>query len=218
MASLSPADRRARLLSTHDVDLVVDVGANAGQYASSLRAAGYERRIASFEPLSQPYRRLAAASAEDAAWASWQLALGARSGIAPINVAQDTRNSSLLAVGEHHLRAVPDSRALGVETVGVERLDVLWPRIADGARSPYLKLDTQGYELEVLNGARAVLGAIVLVEAELSLLPTYDGGPLFADVVAFLAEHGFVPIAFEGVLDDVETGEMLQADAIFRSS
>ena len=50
------------------------------------------------------------------------------------------------------------------------------------------------------------------------MLPTYDGGPLFADVVAFLAEHGFVPIAFEGVLDDVETGEMLQADAIFRSS
>lgn len=218
MASLSPADRRARLLSTYDVDLVVDVGANAGQYASSLRAAGYERRIASFEPLSEPYRRLAAASAEDAAWDSWQLALGARSGIAPINVAQDTRNSSLLAVGEHHLRAVPDSRALGVETVGVERLDVLWPRIADGARSPYLKLDTQGYELEVLHGASAVLGAIVLVEAELSLLPTYEAGPLFGDVVAFLAEHGFVPIAFEGVLDDVETGEMLQADAIFRSS
>jgi FkbM family methyltransferase len=168
--------------------------------------------------LSEPYRRLSAASAEDAAWDSWQLALGARSGIAPINVAQDTRNSSLLAVGEHHLRAVPDSRALGVETVGVERLDVLWPRIADGARSPYLKLDTQGYELEVLHGASAVLGAIVLVEAELSLLPTYEAGPLFGDVVAFLAEHGFVPIAFEGVLDDVETGEMLQADAIFRSS
>jgi hypothetical protein len=58
----------------------------------------------------------------------------------------------------------------------------------------------------------------VLVEAELSLLPTYEAGPLFGDVVAFLAEHGFVPIAFEGVLDDVETGEMLQADAIFRSS
>jgi len=107
VASLSPADRRARLLCTHDIDLVVDVGANAGQYASSLRAVGYERRIASFEPLSEPYRGLAAASAEDAAWDSWQLALGARTGIAAINIAEDTRNSSVLAVGEHHLRAVP---------------------------------------------------------------------------------------------------------------
>jgi hypothetical protein len=85
-------------------------------------------------------------------------------------------------------------------------------------RRPYLKIDTQGYELEVLRGATTVLGAVVLVEAELSLLPTYEAGPLFEDVVAFLAEHRFSPIAFEGVLDDERTGEMLQVDAIFRST
>jgi hypothetical protein len=56
----------------------------------------------------------------------------------------------------------------------------------------------------------------LFVEVELSLLPVYDSAPLFADVLPFLTGHGFAPIAFEGVLDDVDTGEMLQADAIFR--
>jgi len=218
VAPLSPADRRARLLRTHEIDLVVDVGANAGQYASALRAAGYDGRIVSFEPLAEPCRALADAASRDARWHSWQLALGARSGIARVNVSEDTRNSSVLAVGERHLRAVPDSRPLGFESVRIDRLDVVWPDVARGARRPYLKIDTQGYELEVLHGARAVLDAFVLVEAELSLLPTYDSGPLFEAVVEFLAEHGFAPIVFEGVLDDPETGEMLQADAIFRST
>jgi hypothetical protein len=81
-----------------------------------------------------------------------------------------------------------------------------------------LKVDTQGYELGVLRGAARALDDVVLVEAELSLLPTYEAGPMFEDVVAFLAEHRFSPIAFEGVLDDLATGEMLQVDAIFRST
>jgi hypothetical protein len=146
------------------------------------------------------------------------LALGARRALAGVHVAEDSRNSSLLAVAPRHLRAVPDSRTIARETTEMERLDDVWPRVVGGARRPYLKIDTQGYELEVLRGATAALDAIAMVEAELSLVSTYDGGPLFADVVAFLAADGFSPIAFEGVLDDPETGEMLQADAIFRAA
>lgn len=211
----APAERRARLLGAYDVDLVVDVGANVGQYAAALRAAGYEGRVTSFEPLAAPYAVLADAAAGDRAWEAWRLALGARRGAARANVAEDPRNSSVLKVGERHLRAVPDSRTVAVENVRMERLDDLWPHLTAGARHPYLKIDTQGYELEVLRGAGSALDDVVLVEAELSLLPTYDAGPLFGDVVPFLAGRGFAPVAFEGVLDDLATGEMLQADAIF---
>jgi FkbM family methyltransferase len=210
-----PAERRARLLTTHQVDLVIDVGANSGQYATALRQAGYRGRIVSFEPLREPYACLAAAAAEDETWDCWQLALGRGQGVAHVNVSEDTRNSSLLPVGERHLRAVPDSRTLDVETVSMGRLDTMWPEIARDARRPYLKIDTQGYELEVLHGTERALGAISLVEAELSLIPVYDAGPLFDDVVRFLDKHDFAPIAFEGVLDDPETGEMLQTDCIF---
>ena len=121
----------------------------------------------------------------------------------------------MLSVGERHLRSVPDSRMVAVESVRVNRLDDVWPHVAADARRPYVKIDTQGYELEVLRGGTRALGGIVLVETELSLLPTYDSGPLFGDVLRFLGEHGFSPISFEGVLDDSQTGEMLQVDAIF---
>jgi FkbM family methyltransferase len=214
----APAARRARLMAARDVDLVIDVGANRGQYAAALRAAGYRGRIASFEPLAEPYGALAGAAAGDARWDTWGLALGARRAVAGLHVTEDSRNSSLLAVGPRHLRAVPDSRAVARETTEMERLDDVWPRVVGDARRPYLKVDTQGYELEVLRGATATLDAIAFVEAELSLVSTYDGGPLFAEVVGFLAGHGFEPIAFEGVLDDPDTGEMLQADAIFRAA
>ena len=211
----APAERRARLLAAYDVDLVVDVGANSGQYASALRAAGYAGRIASFEPLTEPYRALADAAARDPGWDAWLVALGARAGVANVDVAEDSRNSSVLSVGERHLRSVPDSRMVAVESVRVTRLDDVWPHVAADARRPYVKIDTQGYELEVLRGGTRALGGIVLVETELSLLPTYDSGPLFGDVLRFLGEHGFSPISFEGVLDDSQTGEMLQVDAIF---
>lgn len=214
--SCGPAERRARLLSTYTVDLVIDVGANAGQYAASLREAGYPGRIVSFEPLSEPYGQLTSACGNDAAWECRHLALGQRRGIARLNVCEDTRSSSLFAVGERHLRAVPDSRIVGAETVSTDRLDAIWREVTQGARRPYLKSDTQGYELEVLLGTTEVLDAVSLVEVEVSLLTVYDAGPLFGDVVHFLTQRGFAPIAFEGVLDDPETGEMLQADAIFR--
>jgi FkbM family methyltransferase len=212
----SPAERRARLLISYELDLVIDVGANAGQYAAALRAAGYRGRIVSFEPLSEPYRRLAAASDEDAAWDCQRLALGCQPGTARMNVSEDTRNSSLFTVGDPHLRAVPDSRTVRVESAPIDRLDGIWAQVARAARRPYLKIDVQGYELEVLHGATAVLDAISFVEVELSLVAVYDAGPLFQEVVRFLHGHDFAPIAFEGVLDDVETGEMLQADGIFR--
>jgi FkbM family methyltransferase len=211
----APAERRARLMAAYGVDLVVDVGANVGQYASDVRAAGYGGRIVSFEPLGGPYLELAASAAGDARWEARRIALGRAARDARMNVARDSRNSSVLTVGERHLRAVPDSRPVAVECVRVERLDALWPAVHDGARRPYLKMDTQGYELEVLLGAERALSDVAVVEAEVSLLPVYGATASFASVRGLLERRGFAPIAFEGVLDDPDTGEMLQADVIF---
>jgi FkbM family methyltransferase len=204
------------MMAAHGVDLVIDVGANRGQYASGLRAAGYHGRIVSFEPLREPYRQLAAASVADAGWDCQRLALGLRHGTATINVSEDSRNSSIFCVGDRHMRAVPDSRPIGLERVPVDRLDRVWSAIARDAQRPYRKMDTQGSELDVLRGTIGVLDAISLIEVELSLLAVYDLAPVFHDVYGLLAQHGFAPIAFEGVLDDSDTGEMLQADGIFR--
>jgi FkbM family methyltransferase len=212
----APAERRARLLSAYGVDLVVDVGANRGQYATDLRAAGYGGRMVSFEPLDQPFLELAANAAGDARWEARRLALGRAASGAQMNVAEDSRNSSIVQVADRHLRAVPDSRTVAVESVRVERLDAIWHGVLGDARRAHLKMDTQGYELEVLCGATRALRDVVLVEAEVSLLTVYGATASFAAVTGLLARRGFQPIAFEGVLDDPDTGEMLQADAIFR--
>lgn len=203
-------------MAAYAIDLVVDVGANRGQYAADLRAAGYDERIVSFEPLDEPYRRLAEASADDAAWEVRRLALGRAPAIAEMHVSEDTRNSSLLVVGERHVRAVPHSRTVGLQRVEIARLDAIWSQLIASSRRAYLKMDTQGYELEVLRGATAALRSVVLLEAEVSLVPVYGPAASFEPVTAFLSNHGFAPIAFEGVLDDADTGEMLQADVIFR--
>jgi FkbM family methyltransferase len=183
--AFSPPERRVRLLDEYRVDLVIDVGANSGQYAAGLRAAGYHGRIVSFEPLCEPYRRLAASCAHDRAWACRRLALGSTRDTLRMNVSEDSRNSSVFTVGDRHLRAVPDSRTIAVERVEMHRLDAIWSDVVGEAHRPYL-------------------------------IAVYNTGPLFRDVVGFLGEHKFEPIAFEGVLDDHETGEMLQADGIFR--
>jgi FkbM family methyltransferase len=200
----------------YGVDLVIDVGANSGQYATGFRAAGYHGRIVSFEPLPEPYRRLAASCADDGAWGCRRLALGSKRDTLRMNVSEDSRNSSVFTVGDRHLRAVPDSRTIAIERVEMHRLDAIRSDVVGEAHRPYLKIDTQGYELEALRGTVGVLDAVLLIEVELSLIAVYNTGPLFRDVVGFLGAHKFEPIAFEGVLDDHETGEMLQADGIFR--
>jgi hypothetical protein len=60
------------------------------------------------------------------------------------------------------------------------------------------------------------LPGVRLSPAERRACLMYDSAPVFRHVYGALAQHGFAPIAFEGVLDDAETGEMLQADGIFR--
>lgn len=211
----APGDRRARLMAGAGTDLVVDVGANTGQYARRLREAGYAGRIVSFEPGRAAFEALQRVAAGDAEWACRNQALGRHFATATLHLSADDRNSSVLLVNDHHVRVVPDSRLVDDEQVSVEPLDAVWPTFTVGARCPYLKIDVQGYELEVLLGARNALAECGHVEVELSLAPLYEPGPLLPDILGFLIGQGFQPIAFEGVLDDVETGAMLQVDGVF---
>jgi FkbM family methyltransferase len=185
-ARTDEALRRARLLADARIATVLDVGANVGTYGRELRAHGYGGRIVSFEPLSGAYAKLRAAAASDPRWETQQLALGEEDGSAELNVSTEDVWSSMLPRDD---RATTENLAyVGTETVRTARLDSL--DVLDGAPT-WLKLDVQGFELQVLRGAAGSLGPVAGVECEMSLEPFYEGQPSVRELVDALDDLGF---------------------------
>jgi FkbM family methyltransferase len=197
-----------------DIDLIVDVGANAGQYAQRRRKEGYVGAIVSFEPLRAAFTELRDAASRDPRWSAHNLALGDAAGPRVINVAANSYSSSFLQVLPAHMDAAPAAAFCGREEVEMQMLDALphaW--FAPGAR--LLKIDAQGFEATVLHGARQFLDAVALVELELSILPIYEGQELAHEMLALMRERGFCPVALEASYSHPVTGEIQCVDAIF---
>jgi FkbM family methyltransferase len=207
--------RRLKVLEDAGATVVLDVGANAGQYAGALRAEGFAGRIVSIEPLADAFARLSERAAGDPLWECRRLALGDADGEARINRAADPTCSSLLPLRERHARADPAWAVVGREPVVVRRLDTVGAELLSSADRPYLKLDVQGFELAVLQGAAATLARVQAVEAELSLDWIYDRQPLLPEVAAFLYDGGFRMVWMERILNDPVTDHLVQVDAIF---
>lgn len=213
----SEAARMQRLLSYHNIDLVLDVGANVGQYAKSLRELGYSNRIVSFEPLSTAYSQLKAASSKDPLWeVAPQTAIGNETGEITINIAGNSQSSSVLPMLDAHVKSAPESAYCGSETVKLNRLDVLAKDyISSGTKSVFLKIDVQGFEKQVIEGAREILPFIKGIELELSLVPLYEEQVLFQEMLDIMEELGY---GLQGILpgfSDEESGRMLQVNGIF---
>jgi FkbM family methyltransferase len=212
---LGASGKPGELIALQDVDMVLDVGAAIGLYGQWIREAGYEGPICSFEPLSAPFAQLQRTAADDPLWQCRKMALGPEPGTAEINVAGNSDSSSLLPMMERHEQAAPNSVYIGTETVEVSTLDVIWDEVVGDARRPFLKLDVQGYELETLKGGSESLHRLFGIQAELSLVPLYEGAPLWLELIQFMADHGFRIVGLEPGYADPRTGEMLQADGIF---
>lgn len=212
-ASTSITAARARLLRRHEIDLVVDVGANAGWYGAEVRASGYRGRIVSFEPVATTFAELLARAAGDRAWEVRHAALGSKDGKTSINVAANSWSSSLLPMAPIHLRAAPSSAYVAHEEVEVARLDTL--RVVGPQDTALLKIDVQGSELEVLAGAEEALRQVRVLECELQLVPLYEGAPLVAEVVGWLDRRGFDAAWLGTTFVEPEAGDQLALDGLF---
>ena len=204
------------LLRHHGVDLVVDVGANAGQHGLMLRHAGYRGRIVSFEPLPDAWEDCSRHASKDPLWAmAPRTAVGATEGVVDLHVASNSVSSSILPMGDAHRAAAPASAYVGRATVPLSRLDVAARDFVEQAQHPFLKIDTQGYELEVLKGASGILDRFVGVQLEMSLTPLYEGSASLAELLHIMTGHGFEPHAILPGFTDMSSGRMLQADGLF---
>ena len=184
--------RMQQLLDYDKIDLVLDVGANVGQYAKSLRDLGYSGRIVSFEPLSSAYSQLKTASKKDLLWEiAPQTAIGNQEGEIIINIAGNSQSSSALPMLDAHVQSAPESAYSGSETVKLSRLDTLAKDyIKSETKSIFLKIDVQGLEKQVLEGATAILPLVKGIKLELSLVPLYEGQVLFQEMIDIVEKLG----------------------------
>jgi len=211
------------LLERLKVSCVLDVGANLGQFRERItRRSGWRGPVVSFEPIRRYFEALKAAGAGRPDWRAVQAALGAANEERTITLFDSPGLASLRTPKLEAMRDLlprQEVRVIDHERIRVQRLaDVLDEATAGlDARRLFLKIDTQGYELEVLEGAGAVLERVVAIQAELSLLPIYDGMPGFTEVIERAKRLGFEPTGLYPVTRD-PLARLIEVDCVFVSS
>lgn len=205
--STNAAYQRALLLKHHRIDVVIDIGANVGEYALALREYGYTGDIVSFEPASEAFGSLFKVTLSDPAWSAVQLAITEADGNATLNVTSDNVWTSLL---DPH--AIPVD-VVGRETIQTARLDSVVDMIPPGRA--LLKIDAQGSELRILEGAHAALDRAVMVELEFMLADFYTGQASPRELVDFMYDRGFRFVGVENGWIENDTGEMTYCNCLF---
>jgi FkbM family methyltransferase len=205
----------ATLLDLYGINCVLDVGANRGQFALLLRDAGYRGHVASFEPVPEAFAELQRAAASDPAWTAYPWALGREEGRLSMNVVADTL-SSLLPATTFGARRHPRLRKPAAVDVPVVRLDAILDEVLAPVADPrpYLKLDTQGYDLEVFAGLGERVADFVGMQSEVALLQIYEGMPRMPEALAAYETAGFEITALYPVSRDMHTGRVLEFDCV----
>ena len=206
---------RFKILKHLAIDLVLDVGANQGQYGKSLRRGGYRGNIISFEPLNSAFSQLKLCSKSDSLWQINNYALGNDNTNSIINISANSYSSSILAMTNAHTNLSKESAFVGEQNIVVKTLDSVFKNIVESDNNIFLKIDTQGYEKKVILGALNSLEKIVGIQIEVSMIELYKEEDLFIDMINFLDSKGFKTISIESGFFDQKTGFLLQSDLIF---
>lgn len=193
---------------------VLDIGANAGQFAMRARKIFPDAFIYSFEPIPEVFKRLARLRERDARFEAINQGLGAESGEVDFEENKFTGSSSMRGITKAGLEAFPFTSQTQKIRIAMHTLDS-WSAGKDLQTPMIVKMDVQGFEDQVILGGERTIRSCQAVISEVSFVPLYEGQPLFEQIHKQMSELGF---RFAGMIDnanDPRTGEILQADAIF---
>ena len=207
--------RRMMLIEHFEINKILDVGANQGQYASSIRKFGFQGEIISFEPMKEAFSLLQELARQDPGLTAVNYALGDTEAKTTINVAGNSISSSILEMLPAHIDAAPHSTYIDKEEITIKTLDSVFFDYCRPEDNIFLKMDTQGFEKNVLDGATETLEYIKGIQVEMSLVPLYRGGILFDEMKAYLKGKGFDLYSLENGFWHVGSGRLLCVDGIF---
>jgi FkbM family methyltransferase len=207
--------RRIQLLNYHKINKILDVGANKGQYVETMRDLGYKGKIVSYEPLTSAFQSLERNSKNDKLWQIHNIGIGSQNEKVKINISKNSFSSSILNILDSHVNAYPDSAYIDKEEITIKTLDSIFQDFYEPNDRILLKIDTQGYEKQVLLGAEESLKHILGVQLEMAITPLYQDESLYTDIIEHLQERGFSLHSVEPGSSDSKSGRMLQMEGIF---
>jgi FkbM family methyltransferase len=203
----------ARRLILNKCDFVVDIGANKGQWIAEVRSHGYTGKAVCIEPLKQNYNKLVAGNFHNTV--AINCAVGNKNGYIDINEASNGGlSSSILELDDYHINAARDIKYTGKERVKISKLSKILE--ANRHQTIYVKIDTQGYEFEVLKSiSKNNFKDIYAIEIETNLVSTYKNVTLIEDIIKYLRNRGYKPLRIENGFGMPNFGQQLQVDIIF---
>lgn len=209
-----------RLLRTLKINCVIDVGAHVGEFYDVVRATGYAGRIVSFEPVPESFSALQQRASKDSRWRGFNCALGEQRGVVPINLPSSSGFASFLTPNNELMAQFPHAGWIGRQLdVSVQTLDDFLPKLLDGLDNPrlYLKMDTQGWDCRVLEGAHATLAHVLAFQSEISAIPIYEGMTDLAESIKFYQQLGFVVVDLFPVSYDMGDLRVIEYDCVMIS-
>lgn len=207
--------RRLKIMKSHNIDTLFDIGANSGQYALEMRNFGYKGKIISFEPLKDAFHILQKSSFNDPNWIVNNYALGERNYKSFINVSSNSTSSSIKSMLPRSVESAPKSKYINQQEIEIKTLDSISNSFCDLKNNIMVKIDTQGFEKNVLEGGEKFFQISKIIQLEMSLVTLYDNQMLFVEMINYVNNLGFELYSLENGFADNDNGQLLQVDGIF---
>lgn len=203
-------------LKAHNIDTIIDIGANNGQTRDTLRTNGFTGNIYSIEPVPALQDVLKSKAAKDSNWHILPpLAIGDKNGTCELNISAASDMSSVMTASGALMKALPDTKIVETVTVPMKTLDTLYAELNLSDKNTFIKIDAQGYEMNILRAATETLKNAKGLQIEMSLFPLYEGEILFDEIIAFMKQAGFTPHMLVETNFSRRLNRQLQIDGIF---
>ena len=208
--------RRRKLLDFYKINTILDVGANSGQYGEqTIKDLAFKGKLISFEPVKKTFDKLSEKANSYSNWTVYNYGFGNKNEELSINLSENTYSSSLMNILPTHVKSAPESKVVGKEIVKIKTLDLVYNDLIRANDCVLLKIDVQGFEKNVLEGAQESLKHVKGVQVEMSIEELYQDEMLYLDMLLYMKKLGFDLCSLENGFYNEKSGKLLQVDGVF---